>query len=75
MEQDGNKWAFFARMSVRVIRAVLTTGRSLPVYPDNRTFSGFGGMSQRCRQKLHPDFNFGIDRSERHTNAILNPDV
>src|SRR5260370_41976893 len=31
--------------------AVLTVGRSLPVYPDERTFSGEVGMSQRCQQE------------------------
>jgi hypothetical protein len=29
-----------------VIRAILTTGQPLPVYPDNPTVSDFGGMSQ-----------------------------
>jgi hypothetical protein len=38
-------------MSVRVATTVLTTGRPLPVYPDNRTFSGFGGMSQMCQKR------------------------
>jgi hypothetical protein len=30
--------------------AVLTGGRSLPVYPDKRTFSEAVGMSQRCHE-------------------------
>jgi hypothetical protein len=33
----------------RVIRVVLTARRSLPVYPNKRTFLGSVGMSQRCR--------------------------
>ena len=34
---------------VRVNRVSLTIGRSLPVYPDKRTFSAPVGMSQRCQ--------------------------
>ena len=32
----------------RVNSTVLTVGRSLPVYPNEQTFSGSVGMSQRC---------------------------
>jgi hypothetical protein len=32
-----------------VKRVVLTTRRSLPIYPDKQTFSGSVGMSQRCQ--------------------------
>jgi hypothetical protein len=31
--------------------AVLTFGRSLPVYPDERTFSESVGMSQKCHER------------------------
>jgi hypothetical protein len=31
--------------------AVLTVGRSLPVFPDQRTFSVSVGMSQRCHKR------------------------
>src|SRR5260370_39153040 len=34
---------------VRVISAVLTVGRSVPVYPDKQTSSDPVGMSQRCQ--------------------------
>jgi hypothetical protein len=37
-------------MLLRVKSAVLTGGRSLPVYPDQQTFSEFVGMSQRCHK-------------------------
>jgi hypothetical protein len=33
--------------------AVLTTGRPLPVDPDNRTFSDFDGVAQRYQQETH----------------------
>jgi hypothetical protein len=32
-----------------VISAILTVGRSLPVYPDKQTFPESVGMSQRCQ--------------------------
>jgi hypothetical protein len=35
---------------LRVNRAILTVGQSLPVYPDQRTFSEYVGMSQRCHE-------------------------
>ena len=31
------------------VAVVLTVFRSLPVYPDQRTFAGYVGMSQRCQ--------------------------
>jgi hypothetical protein len=34
-----------------VIRVVSTVRRSLPVYPDNRTYSEPIGMSQRCYER------------------------
>jgi hypothetical protein len=37
-----------AATSVKVKSAVLTAGRPLPVCPDQRTFAGCVGMSQRC---------------------------
>jgi hypothetical protein len=37
-----------AQSPKRVIRVVLTIRRSLPVYPDERTFSVRAGMSQTC---------------------------
>jgi len=36
------------RWTMRRKSAVLTVGRSLPVFPDQRTFSGEVGMSQTC---------------------------
>jgi hypothetical protein len=38
---------------VRVIRAVLTVDRSLPVYPEQRTSSDRPGMSQTCHRQAH----------------------
>src|SRR6202022_4509803 len=37
--------------AVRVKSAVLTVGRSLPVYPDDRTCSVSAATSQKCRQR------------------------
>jgi hypothetical protein len=34
--------------------AILTVGRSLPVCPDQRTFAGCVGMSQRCHERTMP---------------------
>ena len=36
--------------------AVLTVDRSLPVYPDQRTFQERSGMSQRCHQATYAKF-------------------
>ena len=38
-------------ISARVIRVVLTVGRPLLVYPDERTCSVFVGMCQRCHER------------------------
>jgi hypothetical protein len=35
---------------LRVKSAVPTIGRPLSIYPDNRTFSDFGGMSEKCQE-------------------------
>jgi hypothetical protein len=35
-------------------RAILTAGQSLPVYPDQGTFSEYVGMSQRCHKRKWP---------------------
>ena len=40
-----------ARCLSWVKSAVLTVDRSLPVYPDQRTFQERSGMSQRCQQR------------------------
>jgi hypothetical protein len=37
----------------RVKSAGLNVGQSLPVYPDQRTFAGCVGMSQRCQERKH----------------------
>src|SRR6267142_1755697 len=42
-----------AECLVRVNRVGLTVRRSLPVYPDERTFSDANGMSQRCHFRTH----------------------
>src|SRR3979411_1740637 len=39
-------------MCLRVIRVILTAGRSLPVYPDKQTFSVFVGMSQTVESRM-----------------------
>jgi hypothetical protein len=36
-----------------VIRVILTTGRSLPVFPNKRTFSVSAGMSQTCHEETY----------------------
>ena len=36
----------FGRFPFRIIRVVLTVGRSLPVHPDQRTFAEYVGTSQ-----------------------------
>src|SRR5258708_28767314 len=42
-----------SRCLMWVKSAVLTAGLSLPVYPEQRTFSESVGMSQRCQQETH----------------------
>jgi len=50
-----------------VNHATLTVVGPLPIFPDQQTFSGSFGMSQKCRQKLTsrfqpngiPDMNLG----------------
>jgi hypothetical protein len=42
-----------ARVPIWVIRVVLTVGQPLPVYPNQRTFAGYVGMSQTCQDRTH----------------------
>jgi hypothetical protein len=41
---------------MRVNRVTLVVGRSLPVYPDQRTSSAPVGMSQTCQDTTWPGF-------------------
>jgi hypothetical protein len=41
----------WSRCPNRVSRVIRTMGRSLPVYPNQQTFSEAVGMSQRCQQQ------------------------
>jgi hypothetical protein len=43
--------------------------RQLPVYPDNRTFSDFGGMSQMCHKATSQASRLRTEKSE--LNALL----
>jgi hypothetical protein len=45
--------------------AVLTFGRSLPVYPDERTFSESVGMSQKCQEGTH-----ALQQKFGHQNSL-----
>ncbi len=38
---------------LRLIHAGLTVRQSLPVYPNQQTFSESVGMSQRCQKRKH----------------------
>jgi hypothetical protein len=40
-----------ALMSQMGLRATLVVGRPVPVYPDQRTFPGEVGVSQRCHER------------------------
>jgi hypothetical protein len=50
---------------LRVNRAVLTVGRSLPVFPQKQTFSVSGGMSQTC-----PETDIGADLVSRAAERL-----
>ncbi len=52
-----SRWKFYTQVERRsfhtawVNRVILTMRRSLPVFPDERTYSVSAGMSQRCQTR------------------------
>jgi hypothetical protein len=54
-----------------VNRATLTVRRSLPVFPDLRTFSGSVGMSHRCQRQIsRPRGNPAVSRAQLRLQRI-----
>jgi hypothetical protein len=61
-----------ADVRIGVIRVISTIRRSLPVYPDERTFSVRAGMSQTCghsRMLKHIAEFFAIEKDIRGRSA------
>jgi hypothetical protein len=54
-----------------VNRVTLTARRSLPVFPDERTFSGSVGMSERCRYCCKNRTGPKIPRKASDTSAAF----
>jgi hypothetical protein len=55
------------RLPLWVKSPIVTVGQSLPVYPDQRTFSESVGMSQKCQEKCQEE----TSRTACASNAIV----